>query len=81
MQLAQRHTDLNKKHGFDSVLELMSILHDLSISRNVRILSDASFNTNEHLFYSSRRIQRTMDYITQNFDKPIKLNDVAKLPI
>ena len=41
MQLAQRITDLNKKHGFDSVLELMSILHDLSISRNVRILSDA----------------------------------------
>jgi len=78
-QLAQRITDLNKKHGFDSVLELMSILHDLSISRNVRILSDASFNNNEHLFYSSRRIQRTMEYINQNFDKTIKLSEVAKL--
>ena len=79
MQLAQRITDLNKKHGFDSVLELMSILHDLSISRNVRILSDAYFNTNENLFYSSRRIQSTMDYINKNFDKSIKLSEVAKL--
>ena len=33
---------LDDKHGFDSVLELMSILHDLSISRHMRMLSDAS---------------------------------------
>src|SRR5690606_22929131 len=41
--LAPRIKNLNKKNGFDSVLELMSILHDLSTSRNMKILSDINF--------------------------------------
>ena len=40
--LTPRLLALNEKSGFDSVLELMSILHDLSISRNMRTLSNAS---------------------------------------
>lgn len=79
IQLEERITGLDKKHGFDSVLELMSILHDLSISRNMRILSDASFNSNDTIYHSSRRVQRTIEYINQNFDKPIKLSEVSKL--
>jgi len=55
-QLATRITGLNQKHGFDSVLELISILHDLSTSRNISILSDSSFNNTEQLTYNSRRI-------------------------
>ena len=53
---------LEKKHGFDSILELMSILHDLSISRNMRMLSDASFsNALELSNFNSRRIKKVMD--------------------
>ncbi|THU40058.1 helix-turn-helix transcriptional regulator [Niastella caeni] len=78
-QLAPRIMDLNQKQGFDSVLELMSILHDLSISRNMRILSDASFNNTEQYTYNSRRIEKTLEYMNQNFDKPITLNEVARL--
>jgi AraC-like DNA-binding protein len=78
-QLAPRIIELNQKQGFDSVLELMSILHDLSISRNMRILSDASFNNTEQYTYNSRRIEKTLEYMNQNFDKPITLNEVARL--
>jgi AraC-like DNA-binding protein len=78
-QLAPRIIELNQKHGFDSVLELMSILHDLSISRNMRLLSDASFNNTEQYTYNSRRIERTLEYMNQNFDKAITLNEVARL--
>ncbi|WP_205512910.1 helix-turn-helix domain-containing protein [Longitalea arenae] len=78
-QLAPRIMELNQKQGFDSVLELMSILHDLSISRNMRILSDASFNNTEQYTYNSRRIEKTLEYMNQNFDKPITLNEVARL--
>jgi AraC-like DNA-binding protein len=78
-QLAPRIWELNQKQGFDSVLELMSILHDLSISRNMRILSDASFNNTEQYTYNSRRIEKTLEYMNQNFDKPITLNEVASL--
>lgn len=80
LQVAPRIIELNRKHGFDSVLELMSILHDLSTSRNMRTLSDSSFNnTPEPFSYNSRRIERTFEYMNQNFDKPIGLGEVAKL--
>lgn len=77
-RIAPRIKQLDSKHAFDSVLELMSILHDLSTSRNMRILSDASFNNN-HPLANSRRIDKVMEYMNQNFNKPIKLGEVAKL--
>ena len=78
-QLAPRILGLSKKQGFDSVLELMSILHDLSISRNYRILSDSGYNQIEKHTYSSRRIEKVMTYAHQNFHKPITLAEVAKI--
>jgi AraC-like DNA-binding protein len=78
-QLAPRILALHKKQGFDSVLELMSILHDLSISRNFRLLSDSSFNNTEKRNYSSRRIEKVMEYSNQNFHKQITLAEVAKI--
>jgi len=76
--LSGRLRQLRNKQGFDSVLELMSILHDLSISRNMRILSDASFS-NIQQSYNSRRVEKVMEYMNQNFDKTVILADVAKL--
>ena len=76
--LAPRILSLNQKNGFDSVLELLSILHDLSISRNMRTLSDVSF-TNEHFTYNSRRIEKAFEYMNNNYDKSITLGEVAKL--
>jgi AraC-like DNA-binding protein len=78
-QVSPRIIELNRKHGFDSVLELMSILHDLSTSRNMRTLSDSSFNTAEQFSYNSRRVERTFEYMNQNFDKAITLAEVSKL--
>jgi AraC-like DNA-binding protein len=76
--LAPRLLSLNQKNGFDSVLELLSILHDLSISRNMRTLSDGSF-TNQHFTYNSRRIEKAFEYMNNNYDKPVTLGEVAKL--
>lgn len=78
-QLAPRILNLNKKHGFDSVLELFSILHDLSTSRNMRILTDASFNNIEHFTYNSRRIEKALEFMNTNFDKAVSLADTARL--
>ncbi len=81
LQLAPRISALNQLQGFDSMLELMSILHDLSTSRNFRLLSDASFNAsnNESSNYHSRRIEKTLEYMNKNFDKQISLSEVAKI--
>lgn len=77
-QIAPRLLVLNQKNGFDSVLELLSILHDLSISRNMHTLSDATFS-NAEFSYNSRRIGKVIDYMNQNFYKSISLTEVAKL--
>jgi AraC-like DNA-binding protein len=76
--LAPRLLSLNQKAGFDGVLELLSILHDLSTSRNMRTLSDASF-TNQHFTYNSRRIEKAFEYMNNNYDKQITLGEVARL--
>lgn len=76
--IGPRLIKLNKKHGFDSVLELMSILHDLSTSRNMRTLSDSTFS-NAEFSYNSRRVEKVMEYINVNFDKQVSLAEVARI--
>ena len=78
LNILPRLNQLTQKTGFDSVLELMSILHDLSISRNFRTLSDASFNK-ENLSYNSRRIEKIMEHVNNNFGQNITLSDAAKI--
>lgn len=79
LQIAPRIKTLHQKHAFDSVLELFSILHDLSTSRNMISLSDPTFVNNETHSFKSRRIETAFEYMRQNFAKPISLSDVAKL--
>src|SRR6478672_10658085 len=67
INIMQRLVSLTKKQGFDSVLELMSWLHDLSTSRNMRILSDGSFSSFKNFSYGSRRIEKVLEYINLNF--------------
>lgn len=76
--LRGRLQSLNQKSGFDSVLELLSILHDLSVSRNIKTLSDLSFSS-EKFHYNSRRIERVFEYMNANYNKPVTLAEVAKL--
>ncbi len=78
LSIMPRIKQLPQKHGFDSVLELLSILHDLSTSRNIRTLSDTSFNK-ETPYYNSRRIEKIMAYVNNNFNQNISLNDAAKI--
>lgn len=77
-QITPRLNVLSQKQGFDSVLELFSILHDLSISRNMHTLSDAGFS-NAELSYNSRRIDSAFEYMNQNFQKNITLTEVSRL--
>ena len=77
--LEPRIRGLHKKQGFDSVLELMSIMHDLSISRDYTILSDTGFSDTEIFSYNSRRIEKVMEFINTKFEKPITLEEAAKI--
>lgn len=77
-QIAPRILALDKKTGFDSILELFSIFHDLSISRDMKLLSDSTF-TKEQFNYNSRRIEKVFEYMNNNFHKEITLAEVSKV--
>lgn len=79
LRLEPRIYGLGRKQGFDSVLELMSIMHDLSISRDFRILSDSGFSDTEVFSYNSRRIEKVMEFIHTSFNKQISLGEAAKI--
>lgn len=80
LRLSDRIRNLNQKHGFDGVLELLSILHDLSVSRNMNLLSAPAFvHGRNPASYSSRRIEKTMEYMNANFDKPISLAELSRM--
>ncbi len=76
--IAPRIIALYKKGGFDSILELLSILHDLSISRDIKLLSDSTFSP-EQFNYNSRRIEKVFEYMNNNFHKQVTLGEVAKI--
>ncbi len=71
-----RILDLKDKTGFDSVLELMSILHHLSKSTGMCTLSSEGFD--DQLENSnSRRIARVFEYLNTHYNKPIRLSEMA----
>jgi len=78
LKIRPRLLALGQKSGFDSVLQLISILHDLSISENTRLLTSSSF-VNENVNFNSRRIERAFEYMRANYDKDISLADIAKI--
>lgn len=78
LAVKKRIIDLTTKTGFDSVLELISILHDLSISKQMKLLSNATF-AGEHITYNSRRIEKVFEYMRASYNKDVSLTDVAKI--
>ncbi len=73
-----RLLSLQQKSGFDSVMDLMSLLHELSLSRHVQILTSSSF-VNENTAYNSRRIEKAFEFMKANYEKDISLEDMSKI--
>ena len=77
-QIKPRLISLSQTNGFCSIMELMSILHDLSVSRNMRTLTSLSF-PHEKATYDSRRIEKAFEYMKNNYEKEISLEDISKI--
>jgi AraC-like DNA-binding protein len=78
IDVVDRIVNLRQKNQFEAVIELLSILHILSASSNIRLLSDPGF-LNETFLYKSRRISRVFEFLCSNYEKDITLNEVADL--
>ncbi len=64
--------------GMSPLLGLLSILNELSLAPDVRMLSDASF-TLKHMKSGSRRIENVFDFMNKNFNRQISLAEVAEV--
>ncbi len=67
---------LSQKRGFDSFLEFQSLLYDLAISRDQKLLTNMSF-LRQNDFHNSERIEAIYTYIKDNYSKKIMLEDAA----
>ncbi|KAA8484715.1 AraC-like DNA-binding protein [Arcticibacter tournemirensis] len=74
-----RILSLSQRNGFDSVMDLINLLHDLSTSRNMLTLSDSTFVNNQNFNYNSRRLEKVFEFMNNNYHKEISLKDIANL--
>ncbi len=76
-EITPRLNHLSKIQGIDYYLEFVSILYDLSNSRNQRMLS-TSFSPKSD-FENSTKIKKVYDYIQQNYSNKISLTEISEL--
>ena len=69
---------LTTSRCFDSLLDFLSILYDLSISRNQNTLSSASYIGSIAPF-KSKRIDAINAYLYDNISRDIRISEVAEL--
>ena len=76
--MIDRILKLSEVTGFDSFLTFLSILYDLSLSRNQVTLSSPSY-VEQFDTSKSRRIKMVNQYLIDNLHNPIRINDVADM--
>jgi len=75
-QVAPQLQQLSQKKGMDAFIGLISALHTLSVSENQKLLCSADMNTTD--FANSDRLKKAFEYIGQNYQEKIWINDVAQ---
>lgn len=79
-RVKERLLNLSNARGFNTALEFYSILYDLSIADEQRLLTSASYDSSLLVRESrSRRIEKICKYIEVNFKKDITLKEIAAL--
>jgi AraC-like DNA-binding protein len=74
----ERIETLSKIQGFDAFISLLSILYDLSISRNQSLLASQGY-VGQFDLNQSQRISKVITYIQENLLNDIKIKQVADL--
>lgn len=75
-QIAPRLQELSRKNGMEAFIELISVLHLLSISENQTMLCQGPMTAND--FANNDQIKKAFEYIEQNYQEKIMVNDVAQ---
>lgn len=76
-QIAPTLQKLSQKNGIEAFIELISVLHILSISEHQKLLCSGATNSSD--FENSDQIKRVCEFIEANYQEKIKVEDVATL--
>lgn len=68
----------SEEQGFYAVLDFLTILYELSLCNDARVLASSSFARIEN-FSDSRRVQKVQKYISEHFREEIRLNTLADM--
>jgi len=74
-ELGERLSRISKRDGMDYFLEIISILHDMANSRNQRLLS--TFTVDSDVFEDDDKMKLIYEYIQKKFSDKITLDDVS----
>jgi AraC-like DNA-binding protein len=66
-----------QNNGAHTVLAFIGLLYDLSLCNDMRMLSSKSFLNEDSESYDSRRINKAYHFMLENYEKQIKLENVA----
>jgi AraC-like DNA-binding protein len=77
-RLADRIINLSRYSGFESAMELFSLLYDLSISKNNVMMSDPGYLC-EDGSNQSEKVERIFDYLNNNYYRDLSLKDISKV--
>ncbi|MGQ7869259.1 helix-turn-helix domain-containing protein [Sunxiuqinia sp. sy24] len=76
-QVQHRIEKLANLNGMDAFMELLSLLFDLSTSRNQQTLSST---TGKHdVFHHNEKIQKVYEFVQKNYMRKIKIEEMAEL--
>jgi AraC-like DNA-binding protein len=78
-QVAPRLKELEQRSGFGSVMELMGILDELSVSADQRALSGDHIYNADFIYMDSRRMEKLIEFMNANFHRPVRLAEAAAL--
>ena len=69
---------LSLKQGFYAVMDLFSLLYELSLDKECKVLSSSSFASISQS-HNSRRVSKICEYIERNYQNEIRLSQLACL--
>jgi AraC-like DNA-binding protein len=75
-EAAARMQELTQASGFESILQLLGILHLLSVSTELHPISSLGF-VNSHKPSETERMSRVHEYVMTHFRQEIRLEDIA----
>lgn len=71
-------TTLASKKGFETFIELMRLLHTMSIAPDQRQLANVSFQTQNTAGFADERVETAYNYLKAHYAEKIKVEDVAQ---